>query len=187
MVYDACATFTTVRFKGAYYNEKIVLSFFLYKFKSVSDLDARAGAESRGDCGEEVVEVPEVTVTATRAEKEPFKTPNAITVLDLNSWNGRMQSTGRTYFVIPSASSLRRQTVGQGSPMLRSLTGYQTLIQIDWVRLNNSTFRSGPNQYTATIAPEMLERGRGVTWFKFHAIWKWCDGWRCQFFLPKTS
>ena len=32
------------------------------------------------------------------------------------------------------------------------------MVQVDWVRLNNSTFRSGPNQYTATIAPEMLGR-----------------------------
>ena len=39
------------------------------------------GAEK--DCDEKVVEVEEVTVTAARAEKEPFKTPNAITVLNL--------------------------------------------------------------------------------------------------------
>ncbi len=106
----------------------------------------------------EVVEVPEVTVTATRAEKEPFKTPNAITVLDLKQLE-RSNVEHASNLLRDSVGVIAQETtVGQGSPMLRSLTGYQTLIQVDWVRLNNSTFRSGPNQYTATIAPEMLER-----------------------------
>ena len=106
----------------------------------------------------EVVEVEEVTVTATRAEKEPFKTPNAITVLDLKQLE-RTNADIASNLLRDSVGVIAQQTtVGQGSPMLRSLTGYQTLIQVDWVRLNNSTFRSGPNQYTATIAPEMLDR-----------------------------
>ena len=107
---------------------------------------------------ETVVEVEEVTVTATRAEKDPFKTPNAITVLDLKQL-GRTNADIASNLLRDSVGvSAQQTTVGQGSPMLRSLTGYQTLIQVDWVRLNNSTFRSGPNQYTATIGPEMLDR-----------------------------
>ena len=107
---------------------------------------------------EEVVEVPEVTVTATRAEKEPFKTPNAITVLNLKELE-RSNVEHASNLLRDSVGVIAQETtVGQGSPMLRSLTGYQTLIQVDWVRLNNSTFRSGPNQYTATIGPEMLDR-----------------------------
>ena len=106
----------------------------------------------------EIVEVPEVTVTATRAEKEPFRTPNAITVLNLKELE-RTNVEHASNLLRDSVGVIAQETtVGQGSPMLRSLTGYQTLIQVDWVRLNNSTFRSGPNQYTATIAPEMLER-----------------------------
>ncbi|RKU19331.1 hypothetical protein C6503_07695 [Candidatus Poribacteria bacterium] len=107
---------------------------------------------------ENFVEIPEVTVTATRTAKEPFKTPNAITVLDLKELE-RSNVAHASNLLRDSVGVIAQETtVGQGSPMLRSLTGYQTLIQVDWVRLNNSTFRSGPNQYTATIAPEMLER-----------------------------
>lgn len=106
----------------------------------------------------DVVEMQEITVTATRAEKEPFKTPNAITVLNLKQLE-RTNADIASNLLRDSVGVIAQQTtVGQGSPMLRSLTGYQTLIQVDWVRLNNSTFRSGPNQYTATITPENLDR-----------------------------
>ena len=110
------------------------------------------------DSDEKVVEVEEVTVTATRAEKEPFNTPNAITVINLKQLERTNAEHGSNLLRDSVGVIAQETTVGQGSPMLRSLTGYQTLIQVDWVRLNNSTFRSGPNQYTATIGPEMLDR-----------------------------
>ena len=117
-----------------------------------------AGAESREGSDEEVVTMEEITVTAARAEKNPFETPNSITVLNLNQLE-RANAAHASNVLRDSVGVIAQETtVGQGSPMLRSLTGYQTLIQVDWVRLNNSTFRSGPNQYTATIAPEMLGR-----------------------------
>ena len=99
-----------------------------------------------------------MTVTAARAAKDPFKTPNAITVLNLKELE-RSNVEHASNLLRDSVGVIAQETtVGQGSPMLRSLTGYQSSIHVDWVRLNNSTFRSGPNQYTATIAPEMLER-----------------------------
>ncbi len=134
-------------------------SFYLVLIVSLSlfvNWVASADKERRDD--EAVVEVPEVTVTAARAEKEPFKTPNAITVLDLKQLERTNADIASNLLQDVGGVIAQQTTVGQGSPMLRSLTGYQTLIQVDWVRLNNSTFRSGPNQYTATVSPEMLER-----------------------------
>ena len=133
-------------------------SFYLFLLISLSLLVswfACADAECRS---EELVRLGEISVTATRAEKDPFKTPNAITVLNLKQLEQSNADIASNMLRDVVGVSAQQTTVGQGSPLLRGLTGYQTLIQVDWIRLNNSTFRSGPNQYTATVAPEMLER-----------------------------
>lgn len=65
---------------------------------------------------------------------------------------------------------MQSTAAGQASPFVRGLTGQQVLILIDGIRLNNSIFRRGPNQYFNTIDPGMIDqievlRGQGsVLW-----------------------
>lgn len=64
---------------------------------------------------------------------------------------------------------------GQGSPFIRGLTGQQTLILFDGIRLNNSTFRQGPNQYfftldSATIDEIAVLRGGASTRYGSDAL-----------------
>ena len=47
---------------------------------------------------------------------------------------------------------------GQGSPFIRGFTGFHTLLMVDGIRLNHSAFRSGPNQYWASVDPLSIGR-----------------------------
>lgn len=99
-----------------------------------------------------------VVVTAARSEQDPFDAPRAIDVVssqDLQRYQFR--STPQALRMLPS-TLIQETAPGQGSPFLRGFTGYNNLLLIDGIRLNNSTFRSGPNQYWSTIDPLSLDR-----------------------------
>lgn len=53
---------------------------------------------------------------------------------------------------------LQRTGNAQASPYIRGFTGFRTLLLIDGIRLNNSVFRDGPNQYWGTVDPLSVER-----------------------------
>lgn len=53
---------------------------------------------------------------------------------------------------------IQKTNHGGGSPFIRGLTGNQVLILQDGIRINNSTFRYGPNQYLNTIDPLTINR-----------------------------
>jgi len=107
---------------------------------------------------EKPIHLEEIAVTATRVEKDIFQTPNAISVADQKQIERMNAQTTPLILRETEGVFVQKTTHGQGSPILRGLTGYQTYIQVDGVRLNNSTFRSGVNQYLATINPESLQR-----------------------------
>lgn len=57
---------------------------------------------------------------------------------------------------------IQRTNRGAGSVIVRGLVGPENLIYFDGVRFNQSTFRTGPNQYTDTIDPWALREIRLV-------------------------
>ncbi|GMQ87086.1 MAG: TonB-dependent receptor [Gammaproteobacteria bacterium] len=111
-----------------------------------------------GAGGVQAVMMDEVTVTATRVEQPIFDVPQSVTRMN------RKQIVEGNYRTTPEALShitgvtVQKTAHGQGSPFIRGLTGKQVLILVDGVRMNNSTFRFGPNQYLNTIDPALIER-----------------------------
>lgn len=101
----------------------------------------------------------ETVVTATRRKTDPFKVPYTTDVLDGDDLRERVQPRSLPEALKGIAGvSAQKTAQGQGSPYFRGLTGYHTLFMIDGVRLNNATFRSGPNQYWNTVDPLALEK-----------------------------
>lgn len=100
----------------------------------------------------------DVIVSASRYEEDPFQTPQAISILSEKKIE-LLNPTNSAYSLFGTSGVWIQQTNnGGGSPFVRGLTGNQTLIMIDGIRLNNSTFRYGPNQYLNTINVNSIER-----------------------------
>lgn len=105
----------------------------------------------------ETLMLPSVVVTATRAERSPFDTPQAITVIDAQDVQELSVAATPDLFRYAEAVYMQKTNLGGGSPFLRGLTGKQVLLLVDGVRLNNSFYRFGPHQYLNTIDPGMID------------------------------
>jgi hemoglobin/transferrin/lactoferrin receptor protein len=99
-----------------------------------------------------------VNISAFRFQLKNHETPAQIrsyTQKNISDNNPRslpefFDGTGNFY--------LQKTNHGGGSLIIRGLTGNQTLLTIDGIRLNNSTFRYGPNQYLNTINANMVDK-----------------------------
>ena len=119
-----------------------------------------AGAEEPAAAA--VAELPEVVVTAMRAETPIAEVPGAIHVVDRDSMQASApRTTPDALRGLPSVM-VQKTGYGQGSPYLRGFTGFRTLMMVDGIRLNNSTFRDGPNQYWNTVDPWSVARYEAV-------------------------
>lgn len=100
----------------------------------------------------------ETLVTATRSSVSEFEAPAATDVVTAE------ELRERAYRTLPQAlrdtpGVLVQETAhGQGSPYIRGFTGFRNGLLVDGIRLNNSVFRDGPNQYWNTVDPLSLDR-----------------------------
>jgi len=100
----------------------------------------------------------EVVVTGSRVEESAFETPQSVSTVKREEILERNYRTTPESLAYTTGVLVQKTAHGQGSPFIRGLTGKQVLILVDGVRLNNSTFRFGPNQYLATIDPAIIDR-----------------------------
>ncbi len=103
-------------------------------------------------------ELTPLIISATRNPSPRPHQPNPLSGVDAADFERTLpRTTPEALREIPSVM-VQKTSHGQGSPYIRGFTGFRTLLLLDGIRLNNSTFRDGPNQYWNTIDPLSLER-----------------------------
>lgn len=110
------------------------------------------------DTLDRIVPLPEITVRATRNYGD-LRTPLRHT-LSFRAADARAQLALTVPDVLANDPEIlvQKTTLGGGSPVIRGLIGHRILALVDGVRLNNSIFRFGPNQYLNTVAASQFER-----------------------------
>ncbi len=103
-------------------------------------------------------EIGEVVITATRYPSQQLDIPEPVRLLDDLSMRKFQSRTSPEALSLTPGVFVQKTNHGGGSPFVRGLTGNQTLLLIDGIRLSNATSRYGPNQTFNTIDVFGLER-----------------------------
>lgn len=107
---------------------------------------------------ENPVVLPEVVVTPLRTSSEMGDVPYSAVVIDRTDLQNQAPRTTPDALKGQPSVLVQKTSYGQGSPFLRGFTGFRTLLLVDGIRLNNSVFRDGPNQYWNTVDPWSVDR-----------------------------
>lgn len=116
-----------------------------------------------------------IVFTPTREIIPVTITPYAVSIISEDDILRRLGRTVPELLNETPSVMVQKTAHGQGSPFVRGFTGYRNLALIDGVRLNNSVFRDGPNQYWNTIDPYSLRsvelvKGQGSVLYGTDAI-----------------
>jgi hemoglobin/transferrin/lactoferrin receptor protein len=133
------------------------LPVFLFACLALS-VDCAAANDSSA-ASADAYDLDEIIVTASRRSENVFSVPYAVAVLGMRELQEYRQVRTLPDALRELAGVMVQKTGhGQGSPYIRGFTGLRTLFLIDGIRLNNSTFREGPNQYWNTVDPFSIYR-----------------------------
>lgn len=93
-----------------------------------------------------------IVVTAMRLSCDELSVPYTAYRLDAGEaqLHKMAKGTPEAFQGLPSVMG-QKTSNGQGSPYFRGFTGFRNLMLVEGVRLNNSVFRDGPNQYWNTV------------------------------------
>lgn len=100
----------------------------------------------------------EVTVTATKRSVGKLQLPYSVEIMTREDISRNLSRTVPESLAGVPGVFVQKTNHAGGAPFVRGLTGNQSLILVDGVRLNNSIFRYGPNQYMTLIDPFIVER-----------------------------
>ncbi|RLB54713.1 MAG: hypothetical protein DRI90_20010, partial [Deltaproteobacteria bacterium] len=118
--------------------------------------DAREGDTDEG--GSAADEPVDVVVTGKRKRQDPFEADRAVSVVGPKQLReAQPRTTPEALWDTPGVF-VQQTNHGGGSPIVHGLIGPQVLLLFDGVRLNNSTYRTGPLQYLNLVDPLSVSR-----------------------------
>lgn len=100
----------------------------------------------------------ETVVTASRAAVPVSDEGRAVSLVTADELSRRAPRTTPEALSEEEGVFLQKTNTAGGAPILRGLVGQHVLLLVDGVRINNSTVRSGPNQYLNTVDPFWVEQ-----------------------------
>jgi hemoglobin/transferrin/lactoferrin receptor protein len=102
--------------------------------------------------------IEEVVVTTQRIPVNEQLIPYSISLLDKKEMDHFSKRSTPEMLMNTNGVFVQKTNHGGGSPFIRGLTGNQTLLLFDGIRLNNSIYRYGPNQYLNTVDVFTIDR-----------------------------
>ncbi|MCA4896990.1 MAG: TonB-dependent receptor [Cytophagales bacterium] len=99
-----------------------------------------------------------VTITAQRSERLSFDVAQSTSSISATQLAELAPRSTPEALLNETGVWVQKTNHGGGSPIIRGLVGNQVLLVVDGIRLNNATYRYGPNQYLSTIDPGLIER-----------------------------
>ncbi|MFH1532198.1 MAG: TonB-dependent receptor [Pseudomonadota bacterium] len=100
----------------------------------------------------------DIVVTANVSERRAFTTGRSVDAVDREDLERQLPESVPDALQDTPGVHVQKTNAGAGAPFIRGLVGPENLILVDGVRFNNSTFRTGPNQYLALFDPGALDR-----------------------------
>jgi hemoglobin/transferrin/lactoferrin receptor protein len=97
-------------------------------------------------------------VTASRSGESASESSYSTAIIDADTLREQARRTLPEALQFTPGILVQKTAHGHGSPFIRGFTGRQNLLLVDGVRINNSTWRSGPVQYWNTIDPYSIDR-----------------------------
>jgi hemoglobin/transferrin/lactoferrin receptor protein len=99
-----------------------------------------------------------IFVTSERVSASKYDTPFVVDQLSADDIRNNLMRSLPDALNAFNGVMVQKTSYGQGSPYIRGFTGFRTLFLYDGIRLNNSTFREGPNQYWNTVDAFTIEK-----------------------------
>jgi iron complex outermembrane receptor protein/hemoglobin/transferrin/lactoferrin receptor protein len=94
---------------------------------------------------------PYESVVRARAPENAVSVGRAATTVSRRQIDERVPRSAPDALRYEPGTYVQQTAHGQASAYIRGLTGQQTVLLFDGIRLNNATFRQGPNQYFFTV------------------------------------